>query len=185
MRGFGPISVALLLSPAAAAAQQAVTVEIGTALGATILTNGGTLTHIGVPGAGVLGPLSLFSTAPVYATFVVARSVMIQPELSLSILTGEGSSATTLGFGTQLGYMFLGATRASPFVAATGALWVLGGDLGGTTQFGAGGRVGYRIPVGTGFSMSLEGGYRRWFGDLALSEVTIGIRFGGIVTGGK
>lgn len=169
---------ALFLASTSAEAQEGVTVEIGTGVGANILTNGGTVTHVGAPGGGFAGQ------APIYVSFFVGGSVMIQPELALSILSGGGETVTLLGFGANIGYAFAGAAGPSPYVAASGGLQYV--SAGGTSdsEFAAGGRVGYRIPVNSGFAASLEAGYRRWF-DSKVNDIIIVVRLGGIVTAPK
>jgi hypothetical protein len=169
----------LFLVPTIARAQSGTTIEIGTGVGASILTDGGTLTLIGAPGAGIVGQ------APLYASFFFGRGMMVQPEMSLNILTGEGSTLTTLGFAAQVGYLFSGAGVNSPYVALSGALqYVTASGFDSDSEFGAGARFGYRVRVNQGFAVSLEGGFRRWF-DSDLNEITIGIRLGGILTAPK
>jgi hypothetical protein len=80
--------VALLLAPATLAAQ-GTTIEIGAGAGAAILTNGGTLTNIGIPGAGVIGQ------APLYATFFFGKGFMVQPEVSFNLLSGARDQPRT------------------------------------------------------------------------------------------
>jgi hypothetical protein len=166
--------LAALLLPAAAVAQEGVTVEIGTGIGAAILTNGGTLTYFGVPGAGIVGQ------APLYATFLFGEGIMVQPEISLNVLTGGGSTLTTLGAALGIGYAMAG-TGNSPYVTVNGAVQYAGGGGSSGSEFGAGGRLGYRFLVNKGFAASLEAGFRRWF-DSHLNEITIAIRLGGILT---
>lgn len=177
-KGGAVLLAAALLVPIAGQAQQRTTIELGTGVGASILANNGTLTHIGAPGAGVVGQ------APLYASFMFGAGMMIQPEISLAILTGEGETLTTLGFGTQVGYLFSGADRNSAYAAASGALQYASFAGESDSEFAAGGRVGYRIVVNSGFAVSLEGGYRRWF-DSDLNEITIALRLGGVLTGSK
>jgi hypothetical protein len=174
MKRLAAVAAALLLVPPAVHAQNGTTVEIGTGLGAAILTNGGTLTHIGLPGAGIVGQ------APLYATFILGGGLMIQPEVAVNILTGGGSSITTLGSHLGIGYAFAGS-GSSPYAFVNGALQYASGGGESDSEFGAGGRVGYRLLVNRGFAVSFEGGYRRWFSS-QLGEITIAIRLGGILT---
>jgi hypothetical protein len=169
------LAMAALLVPAAVQAQGETTIEIGTGIGASILANGGTLTHIGAPGAGIVGQ------APLYASFFFGRGMMVQPEMSLNILSGGGETLTILGFAGQLGYLFSGPAMNSPYVALSGALQYASGGGDSDSEFAAGARLGYRVRVNQGFAVSLEGGYRRWF-DSDLNEITIAIRLGGILT---
>ena len=166
--------LAALLLPAATVAQEGVTVEIGTGLGAAILTNGGTLTHIGLPGAGIIGQ------APLYATFIFGGGIMVQPEISFNILTGEGETVTTLGSAVGIGYAFAGSGN-SPYALVNGAVQYASAGGSSDSEFGAGARLGYRFLVNKGFAASFEAGYRRWFNP-DLGEITIAIRLGGILT---
>lgn len=165
---------ALLLFPVTAHAQGP-TIEIGSGLGASILTNGGTLTFIGVPGAGVSGQ------APLYASFFFGKGVFVQPEVSFNILSGEGETLTTLGGAGHVGYAFSGAAANSPYASVGGAVQYVNTSLGSDSEFGVGGRAGYRILVNDGFAIGLEGGFRRWF-DSDVNEITIAIRLGGILS---
>src|SRR2546422_11670674 len=80
----------LSCSAATAAAQEKKqSVEIGTSLGVTVLSQSGeTFTTVGVPVA--QGPVPLFGQATLYATIFTTPSVMIEPQLSFSHLSGGG-----------------------------------------------------------------------------------------------
>lgn len=169
-----PAFAALLLFPVTAYAQGP-TIEIGSGLGASILTNGGSLTHIGVPGAGIVGQ------APLYVNLFFGRGVLIQPEVSFNILSGGGETLTTLGVAGHLGYTFSGAAANSAYASVGGAVQYADSDFGSNSEFGVGARVGYRVLVNTGFAIGFEGGFRRWF-DSEVNEITIAIRLGGIVS---
>jgi hypothetical protein len=174
--------VALLLVPAALSAQQGSTVEIGSGIGASILTNGGTITHISAPGP-AQGSVGLFGAqAPLYATVFFGKGVMVQPELSFNLLTGEGETLTMLAAAANFGYAFSGAARNSAYVAVSGAIQYVDTEFSDSdSEFGAGARVGYRVLVNEGFAVGFEAGYRRWF-DSDLNEITIALRLGGIVS---
>ncbi len=179
MKRLGAVIVAaLLLVPVTGFAQGGTTIEIGTGVGAGILTNGGTLTSIGAPGGGVFGQ------APIYASFFVSNSVMIQPEMALTILSGGGETITTLGAAANVGYAFSGASGPSPYVAASGAVQYASAGGSSNSEFAAGGKVGYRVLVNSGFAASFEAGFRRWF-DSSVNEITIALRLGGIVSGSQ
>jgi hypothetical protein len=136
------------------------------------------LTTISAPGPGFIGQ------APLYASFFFGQGMMVQPEMTLIILSGEGETLTTLAFGTQLGYAFSGAGVNSAYAAVSGALQYASAGGNSDSEFAAGGRVGYRLRVNQGFAVSLEGGFRRWL-ESDLNEFIIGIRLGGIVTAPK
>jgi hypothetical protein len=169
---------AALLAPATGHAQTGATVELGTGIGASILADGGTVTAVGAPGAGILGQ------APLYASVILPSGLTFQPELSLSLLSGGGETLTTLGLGAQVGQMFSGAARNSAYAAVSGALQHASVAGASDTEFALGGRVGYRILVNPGFATSLEAGYRRWL-DSDLNEITIAMRLGGVLTAAR
>lgn len=178
MRRVTAVLIGSLLIPCALHSQTT-TIEIGSGLGVSVLTNGGTVTTVGVPGPGI-GALGLIGSAPLYASFHFGGGVMVQPEISFRFLTGEGSDLTTLGLVTNVGYAFGGAGRNSPFVAASGAWQFVDADGDSENEFGAGAKVGYRIVVNEGFAVSIEAGYRRWF-DSDLNEILFGLRLGGVI----
>jgi hypothetical protein len=169
--------LAALLMPAFAHAEQKPVVEIGTNFGMTVLTRDqSTFTHIGIPRQGVLGPI-------VYASFFPGR-VLLEPQLGWSFINYEGGrSATALGLGAQIGYLFNGSEVNSGFLAVnvafayeriSGGYWP---DV--NTDFAIGGDIGYRFLVGGGIGMRAEVGYRHWK-DVELNEVTFGMGIGGI-----
>src|SRR5438034_6520108 len=86
----GTALLCLSCSAATAAAQEKKqSVEIGTSLGVTVLSQSGeTFTTVGVPVA--QGPVPLFGQATLYATIFATPSVMIEPQLSFSHLSGGG-----------------------------------------------------------------------------------------------
>jgi hypothetical protein len=159
---------------------QSTTIEIGSGLGASILSSNGTITNIGVPGPGI-GALGLLGQAPLYASFFLGNGFLIQPEISFSLLSGEGSDLTTFSGVANLGWAFAGGSGSSPYVTANGAWQIVSFDGDSESEFGAGARIGYRFVVNQGFAVSFEGGYRRWF-DSDLNEILIGVRLGGILS---
>ncbi len=164
-----------LLVPSLAAAQGKAVAEIGTNLGVGIQSSGGaTLTHFGVPGQGILGQPTI------YASFFAGDAVLVEPQVALNILSSEGETLTTVGLAGQAGYLFNGAEMNSPFVAGVVAFQAFSGGGASENDFALGGKVGYRVVVGTSVGVRVEGGYRRWF-DTKLNEVTIGVGIGGIV----
>jgi hypothetical protein len=170
------VFAAALLLPAAGQAQGGTTIEVGTGMGASILANGGTLTHVGAPGAGLAGQ------APLYASFIMSGGLVIQPELSLNLLSGGGETLTTLGLATQVGHLFSGPGGNSAYAAASAA--VQHASVAGTSdsEFALGGRIGYRVPIRQAFAITMEAGYRRWL-DSDLNEITMALRLGGILSG--
>ena len=85
------ILLATLVVPAIAAAQGKPIVEIGTHLGVTIesVSGGGSLTHFGAPGQGILGQPTI------YATVFAGKALMLEPQVALNILSSGGSTATS------------------------------------------------------------------------------------------
>ncbi len=159
---------------------QGATIEIGSGLGASILSSNGTITNISAPGPGI-GALGLLGQAPLYASFFVGNGFLIQPEISFSLLSGEGSDLTTFSGVANIGWALAGGSANSPYVTANGAWQIASFDGDSESEFGAGARIGYRVVINQGFALSFEGGYRRWF-DSDLNEFLIGLRVGGIVS---
>ncbi len=167
--------LAALLIPTVAAAQEKPLVEIGTNLGLTIQSSGGTtLTQFGIPGQGILGqPI-------IYATFFAGEAVMVEPQIALNLLSSGGTTLTTVGLGGQAGYLFKGSAVNSPFLAGVLGFQSVSGGGFSDSDFGRGGKGGYRVLVGTSVGVRVEGGYRRWF-DSELNVFSFGIGIGGIV----
>jgi len=184
MKKLAAVLTFAVLIPCMAHAQT--TVEIGSGIGAAInFENGSTLTQIGVPGPGA-GVYGLLGQAPLYASFFVGDGMMIQPEVAFNLLTGEGSTLTSLVSSLHLGYAFAGAGVSSPYVTVNGGVqWLDSNDSSSETNWGIGGRVGYRLVVNQGFATSFEAGYRRWLSNGGYNEVVVGIRLGGILSSPK
>ncbi len=169
------LALAALGMPALAAAQGRPVVEIGTKLGVTIESvSGASLTHFGAPGQGILGQPTI------YASFFAGRALLVEPEVALNIISSGGQTATSVGLGGQLGYLFRGPAVNSPFIAASAAFQSLSGGGSSDSEEGLGGKVGYRLLIGGSVGLRVEGGYRRWFKS-HLNEFTIGVGIGGIV----
>src|SRR2546428_4718763 len=114
----GAALLCLICSAATAAAQEKKqSVEIGTSLGVTVLSQSGeTFTTVGVPVA--QGPVPLFGQATLYATIFATPSVMIEPQLSFSHLSGGGSSPTLIGGAAHLRRRLTAPERRWPSLAA-------------------------------------------------------------------
>src|SRR2546428_2035225 len=156
----GTALLCLSCSAATAAAQEKKqSVEIGTSLGVTVLSqSGGTFTTVGAPVAE--GRIPLFGQATLYATIFATPSVMIEPQLSFSHLSGGGSSLTLIGGAANIGYLFTATERASPYVAASLGVESLSGDLGAASGVGLGGSGGYRPRARAGLALRVEGPHR-------------------------
>lgn len=160
-------------------AQERPVVEIGTSLGASILSaNGSSVTTFGIPGQGILGQSTL------YGTFFTGSGLMLEPQLALSLVSSEGETATSLGFGGQAGYLFSGPTSNSAFIAGSLAYQSISGGGFSENDVGVGGKVGYRMVVGRSVGIRVEAGYRRWF-DNDINEFSIGVGLGGIISKGN
>jgi hypothetical protein len=186
MRRLAAVLTFVVLVPCTLQAQAQTTVEIGTGIGSAIIFEGGeTITQIGVPGPGA-GAFGILGQAPIYATFLMGQGMMVQPEFAFNLLSGGGTTITSLNPSLHLGYAFMGAGANSPYVTANGALQLLSAtDTDTETIWGIGGRLGYRVVVNPGFATSFEAGYRRWLGVSGYNELTFGIRLGGIVSSPK
>ncbi|MGH7548086.1 MAG: hypothetical protein ACREMM_07920 [Gemmatimonadales bacterium] len=127
------------------------------------------------------GPLPILARPTIYATIFVSPSVMVEPHVSFSSISGWGTSLTMVLLGAQLGYLFTPAARNAPYVGANAAFQSI--SAGGTASgLGLGGAVGYRVRVGTGFAVRLEGHYRRWLNDYdGINEFGFAIGLGGIL----
>jgi Outer membrane protein beta-barrel domain len=177
MRITAAILVLTCSAAATAAAQEKQSVEIGTSLGVTIFTGSGpTVTAIGAPAA--FGPAAQPS---VYATIFATPSVTIEPQLGLMHVSGSGTSITMVDVGTQVGYLVTPAERGSPYVAANVAYQTVS-DFSSLHGVGVGGALGYRVRVGRGLAVRLEGRYRHWMGDFhGLNEIGFAVGLGGIL----
>ncbi|HKW40389.1 MAG TPA: outer membrane beta-barrel protein [Gemmatimonadales bacterium] len=177
MRVTAAFLVLTCLAAATAAAQEKQSVEIGTSLGVTTLSrSGSTATVVGAPAS--LGPAAQPS---VYATIFATPSVTIEPQLGLTHVSGSGSSLTMVDMGAQVGYLFTPAERGSPYLAANAAYQTVSG-FSSVHGVGVGGALGYRVRIGRGFAVRLEGRYRHWMGDFdGLNEIGFGIGLGGII----
>jgi hypothetical protein len=154
------LSAGLLLSSSAvvASAQATPSAEVGTFVGVTVLTasSGPSVTQIGIPGGG------LRASPTLYATLFASRSVMVEPQLAFSSVSGGGQTLTSLGVALQLGYLFTPARTGSPYVAANGAFHSLSGGGPTASSEGVGVALGYRFTVKNDVAIRADARYRRW-----------------------
>ena len=161
-------------------AQEKPFVEIGTNVGVTVLTHDeSTRTYIGIPGQGSLGQPSM------YVSFFAGDPVLIEPQVALFVVHSGNTTHTTVVFGAQVGYLFNGSATNSPFMVGDFGFQyekVSGGSYWSSSEsdFGLGGKVGYRFLLGRSIGLRVEAGYRRWI-DSELNEFIFGIGIGGIV----
>jgi hypothetical protein len=182
MRIFTPLLALILLTSRVTGAQeQKPSAEIGTSLGVTLLTAGGnTITTVGIPVDA--GPLPLFARPALYATFFPSRSLLIEPQLAFTNISGGGGGSFTMFLlVAQAGYLFTPTQRHSPYLGANVAFSTISAN-GALNGLGLGAAVGYRFRVGTGFAIRIEGHYRRWLNDYdGLNEIGVVLGLGGII----
>ena len=173
MRRISMIISTLSLAGTLAAAQSRTTIEVGTLIGVTILSQSGTsVTHIGIPGDGIQASPTL------YASFFVTPSLFVEPQLAFTTISSSGSHLTSIAFAGQVGYLFTPDASGSGYVAANAAFHSIsdGGSVSGT---GVGAAVGYRFKVKNSLAIRVDGRYRRWFSDFKdLNEIGIGLGLG-------
>lgn len=182
MRVMTPLlSLTVLLLTAVGAQEPRQSAEIGTSLGVTILSaSGGSITTVGMPVDA--GPLPLFARPAIYATIFATPAMMIEPQVAFANISGGSSdNFTMLLVGGQFAYLIKPVKRNSPYIGANAAFQTL--SAGGTISgLGLGGALGYRVRIGAGFAMRLEGRYRRWLNDFdGINEIGIAIGLGGII----
>ena len=176
-RAMAAVLATMVLGPIQALCQGRPLVEIGTGAGLTILSDGGTITAFGVPGAGII------SQPAIYASFFTPSGLVIEPSAAVNVVHVSGSTTSTVGLSGMVGKLFHGAVMNSTFAGVVGSLQ---GVSGGGTNFAVGGRVGYRCVLsGGGLAMRVEGGYRRWLRFGGGNEFSIGVGFGGIIHSSK
>jgi hypothetical protein len=161
-------------------------VELGTRVGFNIvLPEDGSIIGFGIPGGGPAPLGSLFGGASsVHVAFFPSEQVMLEPQLSLSVLrVSNGSSETLLNatLASQVAYMFSGASVSSGYLGGNLALTVI--DVSGAdseNDFALGFAVGYRALPTPNVAVRIEGGYRRWL-DFELNELNAALIFGIVI----
>ena len=181
MRAITMLLILICLASRVGAQGDKSSVEIGTSLGVSILTAGGsTITTVGIPVDA--GPLPLFARPAVYATIFASPSVMVEPQLSFAHVSGgSGNDFTILHVGAQVAYLFDSDRRASPYLGPNVGFQHLsaGGSANGV---GLGGAVGYRWRLGKGFALRVVGLYRRWLGNFdGINEIGLTLGLGGVI----
>lgn len=173
MRRMSVIVSTLSLAGSLAAAQRQTTVEVGTLVGVTILSqSGNSVTHVGIPGDGIQASPTL------YASFFLSPSLFLEPQLAFTSISSNGSHLTSIGFAAQLGYLFAPNASGSGYVAANAAIQSIS-DGGSISGEGVGAALGYRFKVKNSLALRVDGRYRRWFGDFKdMNEVGIGLGLG-------
>ncbi len=178
MRITAAILVLTCSAAATAPAQEKQSVEIGTSLGVTVFTRSGSpsTTVIGAPAS--LGPAA---QPGIYATIFATPSVTIEPQLGFTHVSGGGATVTMVDLGAQVGYLATPAEHGSAYVAANIAYQAVS-DFTSFHGVGVGGALGYRVRVGRGAAVRLEGRYRHWMHDFdGLNEIGFAVGLGGIL----
>jgi hypothetical protein len=163
--------------PAVASAQRRGGPELGTQLGVTVLSGGGTTEHVAVPGAGVLGSPTL------YVGLVASPHLLVQPQVGMQWEHAGSGHAGLYDEALQLKYLIGGADVSSPYVGVDGALEETSG-LGGRSRGALGGAVGYRLLAGGAATVNMEARYRRWFAD-HMNELAFLVGLGIRLPGGR
>jgi hypothetical protein len=167
-------------STAAGAQEKKASAEIGTTLGATILSfEGETITAVGIP---VDAGVSILGTPALYATIFATPSLMVEPQLGLMFYSGGGDDVSIIFAAVDVAHLFTPSESSSPYAGLNAAVQSF--DLGdeSTTGTGLGGRVGYRVRVGAGLAVRFEGHIRMWLGDFdEITEYGFGVGIGGII----
>ncbi len=179
VKALGFLIAVLLTFPNFALGQKKSLVEFGTNFGVTIIDAGGsTLTNFAVPGQGFAGQPTI------YASLFPGGIVIIEPQIALTVLHVEDETVTTLGFGVQMGCLFKGSEENSLFAVGNISSQSISSSDYSDSEFGFGGKLGYRILIGDGFGIRFEGGYRRWL-EADLNEFMFGVGIGGIIKRNK
>ena len=138
-------------------------VEIGTALGASVVFNGDAEVFIGLPGAGG------FLAAPTFfVTIFASPAFMVEPQLGFE-WNSISEQVTFNGF-LQLAYLLTPDATGSAYVAVNGGY----ATIGSNTNSGAiGAGFGYRLGVTDAVIVRFEARYRRWLADaFDFNEIT-------------
>jgi hypothetical protein len=183
MRRARALALALVVSSAAALAAQGKSIEIGTFLGYTKLTQPGAsaVTVWGAPGG------SVNASPTVYVTILGPRPAFIEFQAGYSRISSDNNLAESIDLLGRLGWLSKPFAKASWYAAADAAYE----HLHASTSFGTstsvsgpayGGAIGYRLHVGRGAAVRVETHYRWWKGDFdSLHEFGVGVGFGGIL----
>ncbi len=171
----------LLLLPAYLVAQDKPAAEIGTRIGVDILLpDDGSLVSVGIPGGGPSPAGSLLGTSStIHFAFFPSTQVMVEPQVSFSLLSisnGGSETLTSFGLSGMVAFLFNGAAVNSPYVGANATFFLIDGDGDSENDFALGGSVGYRLLPMEHIAVRLEGSYRRWL-DFEFNEITVAAIF--------
>lgn len=138
--------LALLLATFATASAQS-GIELGADLGVGLLFAGGS---------------TLFNTSTptsLRAGFPVSEKMQLEPRVNLVLLSGGGSTITSLSATPALMFRLKGTRSDGMYFAALPGLDLVSGGGQTATQFSLGGGVGFRFPQGDRFGFRIEGQY--------------------------
>jgi hypothetical protein len=137
---------ALLLATSTAASAQS-GVELGADLGLGLLFgNGSTVFQASTP-------------TSLRAGFLVSEKMQLEPRVNLVLLSGSGSTITSLSATPALMFRLKGTRSDGMYFAALPGLDLVSGGGNTATQFSLGGGIGIRIPQGERLGFRIEGQY--------------------------
>lgn len=145
-----------VLGPAMATAQERPALEIGMKAGLSVQR---------AEFAGETETLKMFNvpTGFMYLAFFPSDNVLIEPELSLDWASDGDDSATILGLVGWISFAPRGVTTNGLYFGAAPSLRYARFAGEGESEWGAAGRIGYRIIVRDAMAVRFEAGYTRWF----------------------
>lgn len=162
-----------MLGPAMATAQERPALEIGMKVGLSVQR---------AEFAGETETLTMFNipTGSMYLSFFPSDNVLIEPELSFDWASDGDDSITSLGLVGWISFAPAGVTTNSIYFGAAPTLQYarFGGE--GESEWGAAGRIGYRIIAGDALAVRFEAGYARWF-DEEINVFTAQIGIGALL----
>ncbi|NIN71934.1 MAG: hypothetical protein GTO46_08415 [Gemmatimonadetes bacterium] len=181
MNRFALLLMILLVTPACLTAQDKPSLEIGMRAGfSLVLPEEGSILNFAVPGGGASPVASLLGgSSTVHFAFFPTPQIMVEPQLSFSVLSvsnGDTETLTTVGVTGQVAYLFTGAMANSAYVGFSGSFFSMSNG-GSESDFAVGGTVGYRFLPRDFMAIRIEASYRRWF-DFELNEINGAIILG-------
>ncbi len=174
-------SVACLLCFALTVSTARAQVEVGTRAGmGLVLPSEGSILTFAVPGAAPSPVGTLLGTAAsAHVAFFPGGQIMVEPQLSFSLLSvsnGGSETITAAGITGMVAYLFNSAVANSPYLGFQATYWTVSNGAS-ESDFGIGGAVGYRFLPAENVALRLEGAYRRWF-DFELNEINVAFVLG-------
>jgi hypothetical protein len=151
------VAALVLLTPAILSAQQPKWSLGATAFGVTYFSEAKAF-EIALPGGGA------FNFPAMYVGFYPHEKIAVMPGATVIFLSpDEGDTFYDLYISLLITYQFMGHAENSFYVGVLGDFNAFDPGGASTTDFAAGGAVGYRLVPFDFFAVRLEGSYRRWF----------------------